>query len=637
MLIKASFFFVCVFSFAFLSSENLGKSEASPNAKTLDFWCEHHCGEWGSESIRKIEWEFIQCLYDANLIAAFIDKNFWASVRNWDFFEQPPLEPMFYLRPTDFDSRWYKKMLDKGHRGGFVISNAYNCWGDWGVRWRISHVDDSVGNHIGKHFSRVRYKDFEDAYDENGAFCLWTNPVEETTYSFTNIIDFHNTCSQLALDLLDEVKDNTYRTIDDHPIFRKEMYDRYARLSTQLIRTQGSYCHIFRDCARLHRAPSALYNLAIHEFLEGKYEEAIESLGKLLEKVDPECLEANLASNICETRGKLEVEVALYDEAITSLTRAIALNPEKKEAYFERASAYFESGQFDLAINDYLENWKGNSSFSDRGDWDVMDFGTGIIVGAKSGIEYSGSNFFPSIYSSLQGMGNLLWTTVQHPIEAPKQFAKSVMDFFGYLRTCNKAELAEMVVPEIYELVVNWDALRPQKRGELAGHALGKYGTEILLAYATYYGATLVKTYGLIRHAEKLCTLETLTHSKKSKKELLQASARWQEQRRLGFSKVQLEVDKQAKHIPGSKNYQKDGVRGIWTHPDPQKLLREHAGKGQKVVGVAGEAGYRERVNFGEIIGEFVKENTGEKIPTTVGIIHYSKKGAHIVPAKPQK
>ncbi len=49
-----------------------------------------------------------------------------------------------------------------------------------------------------------------------------------------------------------------------------------------------------------------------------------------------------------------------------------------------------------------------------------------------------------------------------------------------------------------------------------------------------------------------------------------------------------------------------------------------------------GSPGYNERVNFQELIGYYVVEETGEKLPTSEGIIHYSKKGAHIITAFPK-
>jgi filamentous hemagglutinin len=91
----------------------------------------------------------------------------------------------------------------------------------------------------------------------------------------------------------------------------------------------------------------------------------------------------------------------------------------------------------------------------------------------------------------------------------------------------------------------------------------------------------------------------------------------------------------QGKHIPGHNNY--DPERSELTHPDPQGLLNRGAGTGEQVGNVpVGEPGSKERVDFGEVIGNYANPNTGEKTPTTIGIIHYGSRGAHIVPARPK-
>ncbi|MCI5142253.1 MAG: hypothetical protein D3909_11160 [Candidatus Electrothrix sp. ATG1] len=67
---------------------------------------------------------------------------------------------------------------------------------------------------------------------------------------------------------------------------------------------------------------------------------------------------------------------------------------------------------------------------------------------------------------------------------------------------------------------------------------------------------------------------------------------------------------------------------------DPTKLA-EKAGTGQQVGKTpVGQPGSKERVNFGEKIGNYV-DQAGNASPTTNGIIHYSKGGIHIVPARP--
>ena len=93
-------------------------------------------------------------------------------------------------------------------------------------------------------------------------------------------------------------------------------------------------------------------------------------------------------------------------------------------------------------------------------------------------------------------------------------------------------------------------------------------------------------------------------------------------------NRLLIESAKQGKHILGHRGYIPG--RSPFTHGDPQALLDRFSGKGQprgKVL--RGLPGFKERVDFGEVIGEIDGQ------PTTNGIIHYSKKGAHIVPSNP--
>lgn len=90
---------------------------------------------------------------------------------------------------------------------------------------------------------------------------------------------------------------------------------------------------------------------------------------------------------------------------------------------------------------------------------------------------------------------------------------------------------------------------------------------------------------------------------------------------------TRLHLGKQGKRIPGHNNY-REGY-SPFTHSDPQGLLDQFGGKGNPVRGVKGQAGYRERVDFGVVIGEV------NGVPTTKGIIHYAKNDVHIVPANP--
>ncbi len=94
--------------------------------------------------------------------------------------------------------------------------------------------------------------------------------------------------------------------------------------------------------------------------------------------------------------------------------------------------------------------------------------------------------------------------------------------------------------------------------------------------------------------------------------------------------KLTIQHDKQGKHIVGSKTFVAGKSTFLGSIQTAEKLIREYSGKGEAI------GPYKERVDFGEVIGFYCSPQTKQSIPTTMGIIHYSKNGAHIVPARPK-
>ena len=96
-----------------------------------------------------------------------------------------------------------------------------------------------------------------------------------------------------------------------------------------------------------------------------------------------------------------------------------------------------------------------------------------------------------------------------------------------------------------------------------------------------------------------------------------------------GGSGVKLHIGRQGKHMPGHNNYQPGRSIIYGDAAKIQQLLNKFAGKGEK-VGIN-----KERVDFGETIGIHVDPDNN-KFETTMGTIHHSAKGSHIVPATPK-
>jgi hypothetical protein len=90
-------------------------------------------------------------------------------------------------------------------------------------------------------------------------------------------------------------------------------------------------------------------------------------------------------------------------------------------------------------------------------------------------------------------------------------------------------------------------------------------------------------------------------------------------------------MGKQGKHIVGHNNY----TPGRSVLKADSQTLAQRAGTGTPVGSTPrGQAGFKERVDFRETIGDFVKD--GVATPTSNGIITYAKDGSiHIIPAAP--
>lgn len=639
-------------------------------SKKVDFHCPHHCGEWGHESIRNLEWQFVQCLYEAakfdNYISCNSYRNFfvwgWRSVEEEERYFKPNLNPKFIDQPKDFSSQWYQEMIGASS-GGLVITDECNCesllsaFEGYCIFWKIKHIDHPDGSHQGKVFKRKRYDDryyyglsddemerltaeeienIQQKYadDPDWNTCLCRDLIQKDKYQFNNRIDFTNACMQLEKDLFEKVQDTSCHNTIHIPAFKQAMNNKFAEFASKMQEVQSLYAAIFEECRRLHHAPAADYECILRQLEKAEYEEALDGLKDLLNKVNLESLESNLASRIYSSKGAAEVETHQFDEAISTLSQAIKLNPKNTDAYFERAIAHFERGEFDLSLQDYFAKGKEVVLTQEREIHEIIDFTNGLVKGAVKGINMASTEFLPSLCNSLYGVGNLLWLTVAHPIETPKMLGRAAIDICQYLNCCDPKELAEILVPEMHALVVNWNKLYPDQRGQQLGYVVGKYGLDILLPVASLKGIKYVKAYNDLRKVEKYCFLNTLA-APKSKEALKQASVNWNKQRQKWFADVKLVQDQQNKHIRGKHNF--DSKKSEWTHSNPEGLLKKYAGTGQRVQGIPGDPGYRERVDFGEVIGYYINDEKREKKLTTIGTIHYSKQGAHIVPAQPKK
>lgn len=101
-----------------------------------------------------------------------------------------------------------------------------------------------------------------------------------------------------------------------------------------------------------------------------------------------------------------------------------------------------------------------------------------------------------------------------------------------------------------------------------------------------------------------------------------------------------LKTGQQGKHIIGHNNYTDGRSYLTVSMDDAQKLIKKYAGKGEIRRDSKGKWTHKEFCTADKIIGYYVPPDGSEPIPTNRFSISYATgkdKGAHIVPAKPEK
>lgn len=401
-----------------------------------------------------------------------------------------------------------------------------------------------------------------------------------------------------------------------------------------------SFLKIYNNCIFEHSNLAARYERGKILFDRGLYENCLSDIQIIITSGEwyGTDFDVNTRKDLLLVQGNAQLEENLYEDAIDTLSNLTRRDPKNKEAYFNRACAYFEKGDFDLALEDYLKSDKTND-IEKRNSKVSEQFRSSLFSGLIDGGKEAAVEFVPSLCGTAYGLGECLWCFVQAPIKSSIEFCNACAEtseaVVDYLRTIDK-DAIEKLVDEVKHLYRKFDELTDDEKGQAIGYCIGKYGVDIFIGGTTLKCASAVKK---LKNANRLANFEALAASETSKEAIKAVAITKASEREAFFKNVKINKEKQNKHIQGKHNFKSDG--GIITIPENELelLLKNYAGKGQKVVGELGSAGYKERVDFGYIIGQYALKVEGQQIqylPTTKGIITYAKDGtAHLYPSNP--
>ncbi|MBI3211803.1 MAG: hypothetical protein HYZ47_03865 [Simkania negevensis] len=327
---------------------------------------------------------------------------------------------------------------------------------------------------------------------------------------------------------------------------------------------QETFKNIHHRCAEKHEAPSAFYHKALFSFESGMAMECLSDLKCLFERIDMDLLDKTLHSSIFLKKGQSESEVGLYNEAILSLGRAIenSSSSNLSEIYLERAIAYFETGNLEEAIQDFK---RSNIQNKDLNIENGYLFSLGLVEGTLQGGMEGLVNFFPSLLDTASGLGHGIWAFAESPIECTKEFYQGVKDCVAFLKEHPPAQALGAIIPELGDLMHNWDHLNLRQQGEKIGLVIGKYGIDIFLTRGAVKG---VKAYRDLRKANATLTLRHMASSPEFAIKVEQASKNWWRQ-----TSKQIEQLKKGKDLDA--NLYKAFRKQVLTEVQVRKILHK--------------------------------------------------------------
>ncbi len=191
-----------------------------------------------------------------------------------------------------------------------------------------------------------------------------------------------------------------------------------------------------------------------------------------------------------QVRGERALAFGYYNQAIQDLGKAIETNPTNPLPYLERGIAHFGLGQYDRSLEDYRQ-FTAQAQAHKCDQLSIPEFSLGVAKGLPRGVYESGKGFFL-----------FMTDLVKCPIQTSGQIFDSVTTLVHLVRNDEWGVVAEALSPEMHQLVTQWDTLSSEKKGELAGYAVGKHGADILAP-----GALLKVASKSIKSAQELAAI----------------------------------------------------------------------------------------------------------------------------------
>lgn len=552
--------------------------------KVSQFECPHHCGAWGTEGVRQVEWKALLVMWELDRFAHAIQGSLFSYPQIPQAMNDPWVDK-FRKEGLSLEVRIAtKKVVKPRYNRAFYLED--DNWDGCSEHWWISWHKDQEGNYKGIELcSDLRFyrdnKEF-DSYDnsyqlnsmkEVQGFCF-NIQTSLKDHLLSDCCYFWSCCDQEAIEVIKtheriteiidgQIKENK-RLIDRLAPFDYRMEKRlekreelakateknnraleeakrireaftatkeslqtsmdlyYPKIEARLGDMKQAYCSIFDYCIAHHNAPEAYYQRALYHYSEGLNINCIEDIKKLFEMTPPEMLTEEMRAKLELRKGKAECELDLFEDAILTLSSYIRAYPRRKEAYLERAIAYLETGNIPEALQDFIDS-RHKMRPVELSNIETFEYAQGLVKGIGKGALQTLNDSGSFLISSISGISHGIVALAISPQETSIEFVSACQEVMTVIKENGLLNTLIPSYPEMQEVYTN-GPLPPSREGELIGQVIGHLGIDYVLLKG---GVKAVKAVRRLRRANALLTLESMSKSTQVEQQIINHSREW--------------------------------------------------------------------------------------------------------------
>ncbi len=269
---------------------------------------------------------------------------------------------------------------------------------------------------------------------------------ERSLHGFLSGLLTHTFFYSQYRDILFDLDQHSFKELsaNDYPLVHNQLIDVEESI-------QGPFLKLYNQCLQQHPHPKIYYERGMVLFHRGDTLDSLEDIRKFIAYAEKNHYHDMLTSDLYLKEGRLLGESLSYDEAIVALTKAIEKDSMNKDAYFERAIAYFETGDFSKALSNYLASGIHPKKIDPKkvGGFNSITFGQGVALGILKGGQDSVTEFVPSLLSCLRGISRGIWTFVSSPIEVSQEMVDCTNACLEFIKENITKEMLCKLVPEL--------------------------------------------------------------------------------------------------------------------------------------------------------------------------------------------